>query len=85
MRQRVVNKAAIETEIAKLMHELLGYDVDCIFNMDETGLFYKCLPNASYVTWDRGDARGTKALVDKDRYSVKRECVLNSPRVTLVL
>ena len=23
------------------------YDVDCIFNMDETGLFYRCLPRKS--------------------------------------
>ncbi len=47
-----------------------GYQLKDIFNMDETGILYRCLPNQSYVL-EVGDTRqlcrGTKAMKAKDR------------------
>ncbi|XP_057381568.1 jerky protein homolog-like [Daphnia carinata] len=57
----------------KLRNELSNFAPDHIFNMDETGLFYRCMPNRSYVL-DRGDKRqkgkGTKAMKSKDRITL---------------
>ena len=55
-------------EIRKLITE---YELDNVYNMDETGLFFKCLPNRSYVKKeDSKDARGTKLMKAKDRVTV---------------
>ena len=46
------------------------YDPDCIYNMDETGLFYRMLPNSTLVMPYEHDVKGGK----------KEKC-----RVTLIL
>ena len=48
------------------------YELDCVYNMDETALFYKCLPNRSYLNTnnDYKNARGTKLMKAKDRTTV---------------
>eukprot|EP00731_Ephydatia_muelleri_P002108 Em0001g2108a len=54
-----------------------GYALQNIFNMDETGLFYRALPKRSYVLPDvdvRQKGRGTKALTAKDRVTLVLCC-----------
>ena len=47
------------------------YDPALVYNMDETGLFFKCLPNRSYVSEDEvKTARGTKLMKVKDRVTL---------------
>jgi hypothetical protein len=44
------------------------YNIDHDYNMDETGLFFKVLPNHSYVKKSELEtARGTKLMKAKDR------------------
>jgi len=44
---------------------------DRIYNMNETGLLYRCLPSRSYVPRkDRRRARGTKAMRHMDRVTL---------------
>ena len=47
-----------------------GYTRENIFNMNESGLFYRCMPNRTYIVGG-GDVRqlgkGTKAMKAKDR------------------
>lgn len=47
-----------------------GYTRNNTFNMDESGLFYRCMPNRTYIVGG-GDVRqlgkGTKAMKAKDR------------------
>lgn len=70
-----VNLEEAEQEMSALRQRLKdgGYKEDNIFNMDETGLFYRCLPNRSYVfnaTDVRQHGKGTKAMQAKDRISL---------------
>ena len=58
-----------------LLHNaLLSYDPSNVFNMDESDLCYKTIPNKSYVLQDEGDnrqiGRGCKAMKAKDRITV---------------
>jgi len=47
------------------------YRLENVYNMDETGLLYKCLPNRSYVSEDEvKTARGTKLMKAKDRVTL---------------
>jgi len=47
------------------------YRRENVYNMDETGLLYKCLPNRSYVSEDEvKTARGTKLMKAKDRVTL---------------
>ena len=59
-------------EIRKKLAEA-GYKPEHIFNMDETGLYYRCLPTHSY-TLQSGDirqvGRGTMAMKAKDRLTL---------------
>ena len=43
-----------------------------VYNMDETGLYYRCLPNRSYIFTDeaRNGVRGSKSMKDKNRLTV---------------
>ena len=45
------------------------YELECTYNTDEYGLFYKCLPRRTYLapTESRKSARGTKKTKMKDR------------------
>jgi len=66
-----VDTIAIERGLEKLQEELAAFKDDDIFNMDETGLFYRCLPSQSYVSnGARHTARGVKAMKAKDRVTV---------------
>ena len=67
-----VDLADAEVTMAELRKTLTegGYDPEEIFNMDESGLFYRCMPKRTY-TLGVGDVRplgrGTKAMKAKDR------------------
>jgi len=70
-----VDTIAIEQDLEKLQEELAAFRDDDIFNMDETGLFYRCLPSQSYVSnGARRTARGVKAMKAKDRVTVVLCC-----------
>ena len=58
--------------IARLRGQLQDYDANCIFNMDETGLFFKLFPKRTYVLpgENRKNLRGTKDMKTKSRVSV---------------
>ena len=61
--------------------QLEGFDIEFIFNMDETGLFYRCFPRGTYITRqepaagvNKKTARGSKAMKAKDRCTVVACC-----------
>jgi len=65
------NLAAAAAGVEKIRRRLDAYPPDRIYNMDETGLLYKCLPSRSYVPRrDRRSARGTKAMRSMDRVTL---------------
>ena len=49
-----------------------GYELDHIFNMDETGHFYKAISSRTYLISGESkvSARGTKQMKAKDRLTV---------------
>lgn len=66
-----VNIEGLEPEIQKLRDLIAEYDLDNVFNMDETGLFFKLLPNRSYVKVEKARAaRGSKFMKAKDRVTL---------------
>jgi len=67
--------AGAAERIAQIRTQLEDYPADRIYNMDETGLFYRCIPNRSYVqAGQRRQARGTKAMKAKDRVTLVLAC-----------
>ncbi|MEL7079620.1 MAG: hypothetical protein AAGM46_27430, partial [Cyanobacteria bacterium J06582_2] len=52
----------------QLLEEKGGYHPDCIYNMDEAGLYYKKMPNSTYLSKSVKRARGRKP--DKSRVTV---------------
>jgi len=55
------NEAATQQRKEEIRADLSAYEPDQVYNMDETGLFFRCLPNCAYVTAGRRRrARGTK-------------------------
>lgn len=63
-----VNLAAAAAAIANIRNRLESYTPDRIYNMDETGLLYLCLPSRSYIfRRGRTRARGTQAMRLMDR------------------
>ena len=51
--------------------QLEAFDPEQIYNMDETGLYFRCLPNRAYVSaGSRRRARGSKAMKNKDRVTL---------------
>jgi len=67
-------EGAVE-RIAKIRTQLEDYPVDRIYTMDETGLFYRCIPNRSYVqAGQRRQARETKAMKAKDCVTLVLDC-----------
>jgi len=68
--------AAAEVEASKqrmveIREDLSAYDPEQIYNMDETGLYFQCLPKRAFVTADgRRRARGSKAMKAKDRVTL---------------
>jgi len=64
-----------EKRMSDIRAQLQDFEADKIFNMDETGLFYRCLPNRSFVPADqRRVARGTKAMKAKERVTLVLAC-----------
>ena len=61
-----------ENAIRTLQQELRSYDLSNIYNMDETGLFFRCLPKQSYVLpcEDTKTTRGGKNMSAKDRITL---------------
>ncbi|CAN0500057.1 unnamed protein product, partial [Ectocarpus sp. 12 AP-2014] len=66
-----VDDAAIAEGVEKIREACKDYKLDNIFNVDETGIFFRLLPNRTYLAnWEnRMLARGTKGMKAKDRVS----------------
>eukprot|EP00170_Pyropia_yezoensis_P002565 contig_10773_g2569 len=66
-----VNLALAASAMQDIRRALEAYPPERIYNMDETGLLYRCLPSRSYVPRrDRRHARGTKAMRHMDRVTL---------------
>ncbi|KAI9551311.1 hypothetical protein GHT06_002512 [Daphnia sinensis] len=67
-----VDVGAIEPAMRDLRVKLANYDLKNIFNMVETGLFYRAMPARTYLAYNesRKTFRGTKALKAKDRVTL---------------
>ena len=65
-----INLSAIEMK--ERQQKLAGYNLDCIFNMDETGLFFRCLPKRSYILGNEkeSEVRGSNKMVDNNRVTL---------------
>ena len=55
--------------LAELREIIAQYPKGQVYNQDETGLYYRCLPNRSYVfgTEETKRTRGSKSMKDKSR------------------
>ena len=66
-----VDTEGLEPEIQKLHDIIAEYDLDNVYNIDETGLFFKLLPNRSYIEVEKARAaRGSKLMKAKDRVTL---------------
>jgi len=68
-----VNVAEMEPLIEQLRDKLRRFSPNNVFNMDETGLFYRALPNRTYLSPAEGmkkKVRGCKFLKAKDRITL---------------
>lgn len=67
-----VSVGDVSAGIATLREELLHYNEEFVFNMDETGLCFKLFPKKTYVlpTEDKKKLRGTKEMKAKARVSL---------------
>jgi len=62
-----VDKEAAERGMEVVRKRLEAYRAEDIFNIDETGLLFRCLPSQSYVSAGaRREARGVKSMNSKD-------------------
>ncbi|CAN0354316.1 unnamed protein product, partial [Ectocarpus sp. 4 AP-2014] len=61
-----VDTVKVAEEIKRIREQLLRI-IELIFNMDETGLFYRCFPRGTYVSREETAAGAMKA---KDRCTV---------------
>ena len=67
--------AGAEPLIAGIRKTIDGYSPERIYNVDETGLFYRGIPNRTYVTAvQRRWACGTKAMNAKSRVTLGLAC-----------
>ncbi len=63
----LVDIEAVRPCIVQLQELLKTYHIDHVYNMDETGLFFKVLPNHSYTKKSELEtACGTKFMKAKD-------------------
>ena len=76
-----VDQGKYQERIAEIRKQLEGFDLGFIFNMDKTGLFYRCFPRGTYITRqeraagvNKKIARGSKAMKAKDRCTVIACC-----------
>ena len=66
-----VDVEGVAAKINEICAKIRTYHPDNVYNMDETGLQYKCLPNRSYVKRAKvKTARGTKMMKVKDRVTI---------------
>jgi len=64
-----------ERRMAEIRSDLADYDPENIYNMDETGLQYRCLPSRTYIAAGRRRrVRGSKAMKAKDRVTLVLAC-----------
>jgi len=64
-----------ERRVAEIRAELAIYDPEDIYNMDETGLQYRCLPSrTSIAAGRRRRARGSKSMKMKDLVTLVLAC-----------
>ena len=70
--EAVLLRPEVIASLADLASVIAEYPPQNVFNMDETGLFYRCLPRRTYLLSHENtkEARGSKALKDKYRVSV---------------
>lgn len=64
-----VNDEAIADGLERVRSVCAEYDPECIYNVDETGLFFKVLPKRTYLApgENRKTTRGVKGMTAKDR------------------
>lgn len=61
--------------VAEIRDELGEYNPERIFQVDETGLFLRCIPNRAYVVvGQRRGARSTKEMKANDRVALVMTC-----------
>jgi len=66
-----VDKEAAERGMEVVRKRLEAYRAEDIFNMDETGIFFRCVPSQSYLsTGARRETRGVKSMKSKDRVTL---------------
>ena len=67
-----IDEKAIASSMAAVRKECENYDLDCIYNVDETGLFYLMLPRRTCLApgENRKVARGVKGMKAKERLTV---------------
>ena len=83
------NDPAVVEQMAGIRELLKDVKMENVYNMDETGLYHRALPNRMYITpgenLNRRKLRGKKALKAKDRVSLLVAVnVLGNRRVPLV-
>ena len=57
-----------ETKLSEISEKISMFPIDCVYNMDEAGIFYRVLPQFSYILPSEFGIRGTKK--DKNRLTV---------------
>lgn len=64
-----VDALYLAKDMIALRKQLKTYDISCIFNIGETGLFYKLISRQTYISQHeaRQSIRGTNAMKEKDR------------------
>jgi hypothetical protein len=62
-----VSKRASFTTTLRAYMEHYDLSMDCVYNADQTGLFYNKLPNRIYIDKDEEDYHGVKQMKSKDR------------------
>lgn len=68
-----VDMEAVKPKMEALRAQLALYDPDCIINMDETGLLFRCLPKRTVAFEQEAagkQARGGKRMTAKDRVTL---------------
>ena len=66
-----VDMAAAEAQMELIRAAVQEYGLEFVYNMDETGLFFRLLPNRAYVKKEEArSARGSKLMKAKDRVTL---------------
>ncbi len=67
-----VNPEEIKDKIQEIKKILEEYDPELVYNWDETGLYFRLIPSATYTAPNeqRRRVRGTKAKKAKDRVTL---------------